>query len=418
MRERIPGVQVNIVPASQFKTTQIMIRFKSKLSVEKLNEYSLLAALMENTCAHYPSPREMNEKLASMYGAQLSVDSSRKGNTLLFSLTLNLVNDRFLPGETNLLEEGFSFLYQVLFEPLVENDAFMPHAVALEKRNLLNYMAAMIEDKQDYTVMQLQSLYFDDKAQAIPFYGTMEGVDSVTADQLYRAYKEMLLNDEVSIIVVGDVNEDEVYSCIDAMPFTPRFIDDFDPFYYQPVKEIEAQSEKQPIAQSKLALIYQTGIYYGEIPYYSLLVFNGLFGGFPHSKLFMNVREKESMAYYASSHIDAYRGNILVQAGIEAENRDKVIELIEAQLEALQNQEFSENEFQQTKAMLINQLLSGYDLPRFLREQASTQMLFKDIDLSPEAVIRRIQDVTMDEVAVIAKKVTLQAAYFLEGGND
>lgn len=418
MSEYLPGLKVKIVPTTQFKTTQVMIRFVSPLTLEKLNERSLLASMMENTCARYPSPREMNEKLASMYGASFSVDSSRKGNALTFSLTLNLVNDRFLQTDVNLLEEGFTFLYQVLFEPLVENDAFLPQVMSLEKRNLLNYMASMIEDKQDYTVMQLQSLYFDEEAQAVPFYGTAEGVDQVTPEQLYRAYKEMLLNDEISIVVVGDVNEEEIASYINAMPFTPRSTADFDPFYYQPVGEVRALSERQPIVQSKLAMIYQTGIYYGELPYYPLLVFNGLFGGFPHSKLFMNVRERESMAYYASSHIDAYRGNILVQAGIEAENRDHVIELIEEQLDALRNQSFSEDDFMQTKAMLINQLLSGQDLPRVLREQASTQLMLSQMDLSLETIIQKIDEVTMDDVVAIAKKVVLQAAYFLEGGQE
>lgn len=418
MSERIPGVHLQVVPTDKFKTTQITIRFKSKLSEEKLNERSLLAAMMENCCAKYPSPGEMNEQLANMYGALFSVDSTRKGDLLLFSLTLTIVNDRFLNGDTQLLAEGFEFLYDVLFEPLVENDMFVPSIVSLEKHHLMNYMAAMVEDKQDYTVMRLQSLYFDNEAQAVPFYGTPEGIEPIEPDQLYRAYKDMLLNDEVVITVIGNVSENEVAPFIDAMPFPPRVIQSINPFYHQSVGEIRAESETQPIVQSKLAMIYQTNIYYGEMPYYPLLVFNGLFGGFPHSKLFMNVRERESMAYYASSHIDAYRGNILVQAGIDAQNRDTVIQLIEEQLESLQNGEFDELAFQQTKAMLINQWLSGQDNARVMQEHAYTQWLFNDHDLSLDAMIQHIQDVTVEEVALVAKQVTLQAAFFLEGGLD
>lgn len=420
MSERMPGVYLQVVPTDKFKTTQITIRFKTELSKEKLNERSLLSALMENSCAKYPSPGEMNEQLAQMYGALFSVDSVRKGNLLLFSLTLNIVNDRFLAGDTHLLEEGFAFLYQVLFEPLVENDTFIPGVVSLEKHQLMNYMAAMVEDKQDYAVMRLQSLYFSDGAQAIPFYGTPEGIQNVGPDELYRAYKEMLLNDEVMVTVVGNVTEEEIAPFIDAMPFPPRRPENVAPFYHQVTTNLRSESEQQPIVQSKLAMIYQTNIYYGEMPYYPLLVFNGLFGGFPHSKLFMNVREKESMAYYASSHIDAYRGNILVIAGIDAQNRDCVVQLIEEQLESLQRGEFDEVAFQQTKAMLINQWLSGEDNARVIQEHAYTQWLFRNqaSDLSVEAMIQHIQEVTMEEVALVAKQVTLQAAFFLEGGME
>src|SRR5690625_7611044 len=57
--------------------------------------------------------------------------------------------------------------------------------------------------------------------------------------------------------------------------------------------------EKQDIQQAKLHLGYRTNSTYQDDDYHALQVFNGVFGGFPSSKLFINVREKNSLAYYA-----------------------------------------------------------------------------------------------------------------------
>ena len=68
------------------------------------------------------------------------------------------------------------------------------------------------------------------------------------------------------------------------------------------------------------------------------MVFNGLFGGFPHSKLFLNVREKHSLAYYASSSVEPFRGLLTVQTGIDGKNREKVLRLVNDQLKEIAEQ--------------------------------------------------------------------------------
>ncbi len=86
---------------------------------------------------------------------------------------------------------------------------------------------------------------------------------------------------------------------------------------------VKERQVREPIVQAKLNLAYQTNVYYDEPERFALMVFNGLFGGFPHSKLFMNVREKESLAYYASSSVDTFRGFMSVQTGIDEKTEIK-----------------------------------------------------------------------------------------------
>ena len=116
--------------------------------------------------------------------------------------------------------------------------------------------------------------------------------------------------------------------------------------------------------QGKLHLGFSTPVTFRHPDYAKMQMTNGVFGGFAHSKLFINVREKESMAYYASSSYSSHYGLLYVMAGIDAELEEKAVNLIKAQLTALQQGEITDLEMEQTKALLANGIKSAFDSAR------------------------------------------------------
>src|SRR5699024_9968580 len=95
--------------------------------------------------------------------------------------------------------------------------------------------------------------------------------------------------------------------------------------------------EAEDIQQAKLHIGYRTYCTFSDELYPAMQVFNGLFGGFPISKLFMNVREKNSLAYYASSQLDSHKGVLFVFSGIDHNNNMKTREIINEQMTAMKN---------------------------------------------------------------------------------
>lgn len=416
-KELMSGIQCSILPEKKFKTTQLCVRFRAPLTYENLNTRSLLAAVMGNSAKNYPTIQSLNERLADEYGASYQASSTRQGQDQIVTFYFHFVNDRFLPGKTDVLGTIFTLLEEILFHPAVENGAFDATILERERRNLLEYMQMVMEDKQDYAILRIQSLHFKELAQAAPFYGTMEGISQVSGEELYQAYLSMLMNDAIEIIISGDVDEEEIFARLEQFPFTPREVEYWSPFYRQEQEEdILEEVETQRLTQSKLTLCYQHPFYYGTPDYEAFLVFNGLFGGYPHSKLFMNVRERESLAYYASSHTDAYRGTLLVQAGINKKNKEFVLDLIDQQQYLLQQGDFSEEDLEKTKALLCNQYRASFDQPRNLIEKESRRLRFLEVeDQDFEA---KIQKVTREQVQEVAKKITLETIYCLEGVDD
>lgn len=414
------GVHLHVIPTKKFKTVRILIRFTSPLLAENITKRTLLSSLMETNCLAYPTLTDMSQKLAEMYGSSFGISVSKKGNQHYFSINLSMIDEHLLQNKVDLLKESVQFLREIIFSPNIQHGQFDEATFQREKENLQHYFESIVEDKQTYASLSLQELYFEPSPnQKIPSFGTLEELSKETSASIAEYYEQMLKEDIVDIIVLGDVNKEELYNQFDAFPFLDREMDGKPEIFYQqePTNLLREKQEQQPVLQSKLNLGFYTGIYFHDADFFPLQVFNGLFGAFPHSKLFMNVREKESMAYYASSYIDTFRGFMGVQTGIDAKNRERVMQLIHEQIDKLIIGDITDLEMEQTKRLLKNSYLLSLDSNQSLMEKAFLADQLPQSDLSDEQWMKQVDLVTVADVKRIAKKIKLQALYFLEGGE-
>jgi len=412
------GVNLHVLPTKQYKTIRIFIRFTARLQQEVITKRSLLSSMLETNSLNYPDQTKLSAKLAELYGASFGLSVRKKGNLHWLNVGISFVNGEYV-NDPNLFSQAVDFLKEVLFYPNIKNQQFDQLTFDLEKNNLRLYLESLKEDKQTFASYALQELYFENSPeQKIPSLGVVEEIDKITARSLAAYYQEMMANDQIDIFVVGDVDPDKAAEAVGQLPFEPRETAHPELFYTQPqVNIVKERQVREPIVQAKLNLAYQTNVYYDEPERFALMVFNGLFGGFPHSKLFMNVREKESLAYYASSSVDTFRGFMSVQTGIDEKNRNQVLRLIHEQLESLRNGEITDLELAQTKAMLRNQYLLALDSPQAAIEASLLDSWLPETKLSDEEWLKRMESVTIKEIQQVVEQIELQAIFFLAGGN-
>ena len=412
------GVNLHVLPTKQYKTIRIFIRFTARLQQEVITKRSLLSSMLETNSLNYPDQTKLSAKLAELYGASFGLSVRKQGNLHWLNVGISFVNGEYV-NDPNLFSQAVDFLKEVLFYPNIKNQQFDQLTFDLEKNNLRLYLESLKEDKQTFASYALQELYFENSPeQKIPSLGVVEEIDKITARSLAAYYQEMMANDQIDIFVVGDVDPDKAAEAVGQLPFEPRETAHPELFYTQPqVNIVKERQVREPIVQAKLNLAYQTNVYYDEPERFALMVFNGLFGGFPHSKLFMNVREKESLAYYASSSVDTFRGFMSVQTGIDEKNRNQVLRLIHEQLESLRNGEITDLELAQTKAMLRNQYLLSLDSPQAAIEASFLDSWLPETKLSDEEWLKRMESVTIKEIQQVAEQIELQAIFFLAGGN-
>ncbi|QSF98649.1 insulinase family protein [Bacillus paralicheniformis] len=409
------GLTSHIVKTEKFKTVSIIFKMLAPLTKEDVTERALFPHVLLRGTGTRPKTSELRMYLDELYGTSVSCDLSKKGEMHVITFRLDIANEKFLKDQTPLLEKGLELLSEIIFSPALEDGAFLPLYVSQEKRTLKQRIQAVYNDKMRYSNLRLIQVMCKDEPYALHVNGELDDVDDITPQSLYEAYQKAVTEDQLDIYVVGDVDEQQVDSYISKyFEVNEREL--------RPVPKLEQIRAKEPqevvedadVKQGKLNMGFRTGTHFTDDDYPALQLFNGLFGGFSHSKLFINVREKASLAYYAASRIESFKGLMMVMSGIEVGNYQKAVDIIKEQFQEMKKGSFTEEAIDQTKAVIKNQILETLDTPyglvEFIYQQAAAQTEF-----SLEDWLGRIDNVRKAEIIEVGKKIDLDTTYFLKG---
>lgn len=410
------NVNLHIIKEKKFKTVQILIRFRARMSRETVAKRVMISNLWETSNAVLTTNQQFQKKLSSMYGASFTSSVSKKGNNHFLSIGMRVVDPKYINDDT--VKEAICLIRQALFMPLVDEVGFDETTFEREKKNLVHYLVSTREDKSYVASTKLASLFFADKDMATPSISTATLLEKETRQSVYEYYQDMLQKDVIDIIILGDITSQEsetITSLFSDFPFTDRH--SLRSIFYEQdnCHDVQVLTEKEAVNQSILQLAYRHTVRYADDNYLCMQVLNGILGGFSHAKLFTTVREKESLAYYANSRFDTFTGLLKISAGIDASDHDKALTVIKEQVNAIIKGDISDNELNQTKIMLKNAYFLALDSPTNLIEQAYIKSLLPEIHVDMSEWLQQLEAVTKEDVIKLASRLTLQAVYFMKG---
>ncbi|MHA6258770.1 EF-P 5-aminopentanol modification-associated protein YfmF [Sporosarcina sp. CAU 1771] len=411
------GVTLYSRKSDQFKTVNFSIKWKSALNQKSSAARAVLANILEESNGKYRTQSALRNALDELYGTVLFTDVTKRGNTHITSLHVECVNDEYL-SEASVLNEVMELIRTTVFEPNLEDGQFNATILEREKKSVIERIRSQYDDKTRYAQQRMLEIFRPNSAASAPSYGNEEDVAGLTIGDMMSTYETMMNEDQIDLYVVGNIDEEKMIQKLgEVLSFGARNISVVDTAKAQPVTSetnVKRVREKQDMKQGKLHLGYSTPVTLTHPDYAKMQVTNGVFGGFAHSKLFMNVREKESMAYYASSSYSSHYGLVYVIAGIDAELEEKAVQLISEQLKALQNGEITDLELNQTKALLANGIKSAFDSAK---GQIEVYDQFKELDenFTAEQLIANWEVVTKEDVQRMASEINLEIVYLLSG---
>jgi predicted Zn-dependent peptidase len=248
-------------------------------------------------------------------------------------------------------------------------------------------------------------------------FGYLEDLEKIDAKTVSEHYADIITKTPIDIFVVGDIDLDEFCG------FICEYFSNFD-FKIQHVEsesslvnetdDVRYVEDEFDVAQGKLAMGFTTNINIDDENYYGLLLANSIYGSGAHSRLFNTVREKMSLCYYASSMLDKFRGVMLVSSGIEFENYEKAKDEIEKQLKCIADGDFTDEELEISRSYIINSYLSYKDSPYAMKEYYRSQC-FSARKVSIDEAVKKVRDITRDDVKKALSCVKLNTVYFLKG---
>ncbi len=418
-RELYPGVWLRAVHTNKFKSSYLSLTLLCPLDRETASANALIPSVLRRGTGKHPDMESLSAALDELYGGAVEPVVRKKGETQCVGFVAGFLDDAYaLEGEA-ILEPAAALLGELLLSPCTENGVFRADYVEGERQNLVNRIRGEINDKRTYAVHRLTQEMCGEEAFGVDKLGDEAHARAVTPAALWARYQDLLRTAAVELYYCGSAEPDRVEralkAALSALPVNgDRTVPDCDVRLTAP-PEPRLVEEAMDVTQGKLSLGFRTGgLTCWEEEYPALALCNAIFGGSTLSKLFLNVREKLSLCYYASSALEKLKGVMLVSSGIEFDKFQTAKDEIMAQLEAVRNGEIEPWELEGARRTMVSACLSTLD-DQARQEEFWLGQAAAGLDETPEELARQYEAVTMDQVSAAARKLELDTVYFLKG---
>ena len=395
------NVKLTLIPESKFKTNLVSVYILRELDRKEVTKNALLPGILKSGCDKYKTLGQLTNREEELYGSYLNAGTSKRGEHQVLGFSILGVNEKYLD--------------EIINNPLIVDGGFSEEYLKIEKEILKDSIMGIINDKGTYAMKQASEIMFEGEPYAISGKGYIEDLDDINGVNLYQHYKNILKTSPIEIIIEGEFDESEVVELIKERFTFDRgdIIDLPKEEFYKEVDEVKEVKETMDIAQGKLVMGYRCNVdYLDEERYYSLLLGSRILGGGADSKLFVNVREKESLCYTIYSTIQKSKSTMMVCSGIEAENYERTVELVKEQVQKLKDGDITETEIANAKIAFINSLNSLNDEIGRLSDFYFSQSIAKNkSDL--DEIKNMINKSTKEDIVDAVKDIQLDTIYFL-----
>ena len=407
------GVFLTYLPAKKFKTSLLSAQFVVPLRWETASANALFSAILRRGTVTSPDMGALSQRLDQLYGARIDTTVRKKGEAQCVGFVASLIDDCFAPGGERLLEPAADLLGELICRPVTRDGLFLEEYFESEKTNLIDAIRSILNDKRSYADSRLLQEMCTGEPYGVPRLGNEQIAAALYPQMVYDAYRDLISASRLEIFYSGSAErprvEDALRSALADLPRKDIGAPE-DPAPHALPEEPRIITERLDVTQGKLGM----GFSCGSEDAAALLLGNTLFGGSSNSKLFLNVREKLSLCYYASSLFHRQKGLITVSSGIEFENYQKALDEIRAQLEAVQQGRLEDWELEAARSTLLNAYASMGDsqgkLENFYLGQAATGR-----DETPETLAEQVRDVTPERIFEAMGTAKLDTVYFLQG---
>lgn len=309
------------------------------------------------------------------------------------------------------LESSLNVYMEILLSPV-----FSQSEVEKVRPLILAELKRQEDSLSSVAFREFNRVLFEPHPYALNPIGSMSVVQSVQAEDLSNLYKEYVIPDQAVIAVVGDVNAKELFTKIqeylsawsvpcNRMPAVPAA-----PAPLLSPRPFNLAKDKQ---QTHIVLGFP-GVNFKNPDRYALEVLNAALAG-QGGRLFLNLRDKDSLAYAVTSMVGLGLdyGSIGFYIACAPEKKDQAVSSIWKEIYAVLQTPLTVEEVERAKAWLIG----NYEIGMQTNEAQAMDIALNEIyglgwDF-PENYVREIQRVNATMVLEVAQKYLTKDKYVL-----
>lgn len=420
--ELIPGVWLTALRSDKFKTGCLSINLLTQLKRETAAFNAVLPFVLRRGTRFHPDMQTIAAELDSLYGTGVEPIVRKIGEIQCIGFYASFPDHKYLPAGSEVFEKTANLSCEMLLAPNTRGGLFLPAYVESEKEKLLELIRSRVNEKRSYAHFRLleQMCCYED--YAVSRFGTEDTAESIYYQKLTKYYHSLISASPVEIFYCGSMEASKVANILsDALSGMTRGEINYDigtDIRMNAVEDkVRSFVDEMSVTQGKLVMGFRLGECMEEPDLAAIYVFNAVYGSGVTSKLFMNVREKLSLCYYASSLVDTHKGIMLVSSGVDFDKVEEAKSEILAQLEAVKSGDISDEELEAARRSVASDLCACLDSQGEL-EGFYLANTIDGLEFSPDELAALVCDVSREDVIKIASSVVLDAEYFLRGGSE
>lgn len=268
---------------------------------------------------------------------------------------------------------------------IARHPRFADEEIATRRENLISSIRQAEDDPASMAGDAFMQALYVDHAYARKVRGSVEGIAAIRRQDLVRFHQKGFDPSAITVVVVGDVEEDA------AIASVAKLFGDWASPVEKPTADKPPLSvpDAPPITARRLVSVpmmnkAQADVVYGFVgirrsdpDYTAMSVMNNALGQYAiGGRLGDSIRERQGMAYYVFSSLDATfgPGPFSIRAGVSAANVEKTIASIDTEIASLLDQGFTAQEIDESKSYMIG------SLPRQLETNAAIASFLLSVD--------------------------------------
>jgi predicted Zn-dependent peptidase len=287
------------------------------------------------------------------------------------------------------------------------NSKFETKEIERERGTILQELN-MYEDMPMRSVEDVfEGLLYGDQKLGREIIGTKETISGVKRNDFVDYMKRFYLANDTVICVAGKIEETKVIKKVEKL---------FAEIKQGEKPQYEKVQEKQSEAKLKIKSkkTDQTHLVLGVRTYpeenkdkYVLSLLSIILGGNMSSRLFINVRERQGLAYYVHTSSDAYpdAGYLATSAGVEHKNLVKTVDIILKEYKKIATKKVSKEELKKAKDFIKGKSVMGLESSSSVASFLVGQEVSNGKILTPAEIFRKIDKVSAEDILRVAKDI-------------
>ncbi len=316
------------------------------------------------------------------------------------------------------LELAVDVLTDLVFAPLIE-----PGEVDKERRVVLEELGMYLDQPQELAQMAFDNLIWGTHPLARDPSGTKASLARIDAGEL-RTYRDSNYHpSQLVVVVAGALDEGAALGAVQRR---------LEPIMTLAAREdgsrFEGPSPKAPEADLKVRLRRRRGEQthlligcrcssYLASDRWSLDVLDTVLGDGMSSRLFMELRERQGLAYDVHSFTTRHRdtGAMAIYVATQPERAATAVRAALLEVRKLADSALAQSDLERTKDQLAGRLLLQMESAGALSEFLGQQLLLTGTILAPEEVVAHIRSVSGADVQSVAAGLLDQGGWRLAG---